>query len=247
MVFYWGIRYPQQSTDGASGVAGPSMWPGGGGDAAGWRNQVPPGATAEPTGGYLETFIVNYRLVEQALHFVLRRRYIGKGGWSWSIWRDRRHITGRGVYILGTDRRDFYNVYISETRVLTEHRMILVGLKGYRVSRNRNYCNGRSIWPIVAPKGATIQEEDAIFNNLKNGVKKSIRTAWEKATWISEAAWRLTGQRTALRQKHTADQGEIWAAMRLFQAALQEDKRRRVSNAGAEIETLVAADQTREV
>ena len=57
----------------------------------------------------------------------------------------------------------------------------------------------------------------------------------------------MTGQRTALRQKHTADQGEIWAAMRLFQAALQEDKRRRVSNAGAEIETLVAADQTREV
>ena len=36
---------------------------------------------------------------------------------------------GRGDYIIGTDRRDFYNVCIIEPRVLPDHLMILAELK----------------------------------------------------------------------------------------------------------------------
>ena len=53
-------------------------------------------------------------------------------------------IMVRGAYIIGTDRRDFYNVCIREPRVSTDHRMILDELKGSRVRRNRKYFKGNT-------------------------------------------------------------------------------------------------------
>ena len=64
-------------------------------------------------------------------------------------------------------------------------------------------------------------EEDAIFNNVRKEVNKPTRTAREKATFISEATWRLADQRTSLRLIHTVGQKQIWAAMRIFKAQLQ--------------------------
>ena len=80
----------------------------------------------------LTTDIVNYGLVDHTLHFIPRWRYRGKGGWSLRMWRDGRPIAGRGGYIIGTGRRYFYNACIRESRVSTDHRMILYELKGGR-------------------------------------------------------------------------------------------------------------------
>ena len=74
----------------------------------------------------MATVIANYGLVDQTLHFKARRRYRGKGGWSWRMWRYGRPITVRGDYILGTYCRDFCNVFIRETILSMDHRMILV-------------------------------------------------------------------------------------------------------------------------
>ena len=52
-------------------------------------------------------------------------------------------------------------------------------------------------------------------------------------------------QRPDLRWIHMAGQRELRAATRIFQEALQEDRKRRVSKLEAEIETLVVADKTR--
>ena len=52
-------------------------------------------------------------------------------------------------------------------------------------------------------------------------------------------------QRTALRWIHMAGKQELRAATRIFQAALQEDRKWRVSKLEAEIEALVMADKTR--
>ena len=56
----------------------------------------------------------------------------------------------------------------------------------------------------------------------------------------------MADQRTALRRTHTLIQQEIWEATRIFQAALQEERRQRAKKSGAEIEALVATDQARE-
>ena len=81
--------------------------------------------------------------------------------------RDGRPITGRGDYILGTELREFYYVYIKEPRVSMDHRMILAELKGNGVRRNCKYCKGRTTWVIVEPNGGPIREEDAIFYDLQ--------------------------------------------------------------------------------
>ena len=44
--------------------------------------------------------------------------------------------------------------------------MILAELKGDRFSRNHRYCKGGSSWSIVAPKGDTMQEVDANFDDI---------------------------------------------------------------------------------
>ena len=52
----------------------------------------------------------------------------------------------------------------------------------------------------------------------------------------------MADQRTALRRRHTAGQREIRVTIRLFKAALQENRILRVLKVGEEIELVVAAD-----
>ena len=87
---------------------------------------------------------------------------------------------GRGDYIIGTDHRDFCSVCISDTRVSTDHRMILDEKMGDGVRIKRKYCKGRTTWPIVSSKGVPIREEDSIFNDLQKEVHKSTLTVWDK-------------------------------------------------------------------
>ena len=89
------------------------------------------------------------------------------------------------------------------------------------------------------------KEAYVIFNDLMKEFKKLTRTAQEMMPWISEETWRLVNSRIILRRRHTVGQRELWAEMSLFQAALQEDKRWRVSMLGADIEALVSAELTR--
>ena len=70
--------------------------------------------------------------------------------------RYRRNITYRGEYILGTDYRDFQNIFIRDLMVYKNHWMILAPLKGDRIMRNHMYCKGRPTWSIVTPKGVPI-------------------------------------------------------------------------------------------
>ena len=46
------------------------------------------------------------------------------------MWRNRKPITIREDYILGTDCREFYKLGITETRMLKDHPMILAELLG---------------------------------------------------------------------------------------------------------------------
>ena len=93
-------------------------------------------------------------------------------------------IMVRGDYIIGTERRDFYNFCIREPRGSTDYLIILAELKGGGVTINHKYFKGRTTWTIVAPKGVPMQEENEIFNDLRKEVNKTVRSEWEKVTWI---------------------------------------------------------------
>ena len=60
----------------------------------------------------------------------------------------------------------------------------------------------------MSAKGGMVQERDSHFNDLKHMVNKLLRKARKTAPWISDATWRLVGQRTALGRKFTANQQE---------------------------------------
>ena len=92
--------------------------------------------------------LVDRGLVNMTDYFLPRIQYWGAGGWIWSMQRDERQVTGRGDYILSTDRRIFFNAWIWETRHGTDHRLILAVLWGEGVLCNRCCRRGRTHWPI---------------------------------------------------------------------------------------------------
>ena len=57
--------------------------------------------------GDLATALADQGLVNMTDYLLPRRQYRGAGGWTWSMQRDRIQVTGRGNYILFTDRRIF--------------------------------------------------------------------------------------------------------------------------------------------
>ena len=56
----------------------------------------------------------------------------------------------------------------------------------------------------------------------------------------------MEDHRKALRRRNTEGQQEIWEEKRIFQAAPQEDRRRKVGTEGLDIEALVMEDHTRD-
>ena len=125
--------------------------------------------------------------------------------------------------------------------------MILAEIRGYGEQRNIKYRRDRAYCPIADPGRVPIHEEDTTFDNLQKEVKKPTRKAQERATWISEATWRLSDQRTDLRRSHPMDQWGLWMTSRRFQVTLQEDRRQKVSAMGEKTKALLTAGYTSEV
>ena len=98
---------------------------------------------------------------------------------------------------------------IKESRMPTDHRMVLGKLIGEGARRHHWYGKFWSTWPIMEAKGGTGQEGGPHSIYLKQRVKKPSHTGQTTTvTWISETIWRLEDQRAALGRKLTANQGE---------------------------------------
>ena len=87
----------------------------------------------------LAMVLVDKGLVNMTDHFMPKRRCSGAGSWTWRIHREGRQVTGRGNYILSTDRRNFTNTGMREPRHGTDHRMILAVIRGEGALRNSCY------------------------------------------------------------------------------------------------------------
>ena len=93
------------------------------------------------------TALADRGLVNMIDYLSPRKRYRGVGGWTWSMQRYRRQMTGRGDYFLSTDRSSFVNAGLQETQHGTDHRIILAVLRVEGALCNRRYQRGRTCWP----------------------------------------------------------------------------------------------------
>ena len=91
---------------------------------------------------YLAMELVDRGLVNMTKHFMPKRRYRGAGRWIWSTHREGSYVTGRGYYILSTERCNFNNTGLREPRHGTDHRMILAVIQGEGALLNHCYRRG---------------------------------------------------------------------------------------------------------
>ena len=73
----------------------------------------------------LATVLADSRMGDMTAHFMSRWRYRGTGSWMWPLRRECRQVTGRGDYIIITDRDNVVNARVREARFHTYHQMVL--------------------------------------------------------------------------------------------------------------------------
>ena len=87
-------------------------------------------------------------------------------------------------YILGIDRRLFWNVSVWDPRHNTDHYIMMVCLRSAPKRENTNYLTGRNCLPLQPLSDPT--REDGIFAALHRAVPKPHARERRKNGWISE-------------------------------------------------------------
>ena len=70
--------------------------------------------------------VADCRLVDTTDHFMPIRIYRGYGRWMWMTRKEYWQVTGRGDYVLSTNRHKSFNAGGREAQLHTDHIMVLV-------------------------------------------------------------------------------------------------------------------------
>ena len=153
--------------------------------------------------------------------------------------RGGKAVSSRTDYILGTDHSLFRNVAVRDPHHNSDHYMVM-GLLRCRTGREHvKYIAGRRRVPMKPPRRPT--REDELFGDIRRAVPKPQPREQHRNVWISEETWRLVDERVTMRRKPRARTG-MRRLGRALQASLKGDRRRRVEEAGSEVETLLKED-----
>ena len=158
--------------------------------------------------------------------------------------QEDRQVTGRGDYILSTDRDNFFNVRVREARIYIDHRMVLAAIRGKGALQKRRYVVGRVRWPLENSTVRPHTEGRAAFAPLKGEVKRNQHPKAARLEWISKETCHLADRRSALQRAGRASTREVCKAQSDFQRALQED---RVQAVGSNIEGFLETCRVKEV
>ena len=89
--------------------------------------------------------------------------------------------------------------------------------------------------PLQPPKEPT--REDELFGDLRRAVPKPNEREKHRNAWISEETWRLADKRVSVKRGT-----RLWARLqrlgRSFRAILKGDRKRRVKDAGKDVEAI---------
>ena len=112
--------------------------------------------------------------------------------------REGQQVTGRGDYILSTDRSSFTNARLWLTYHGIDHRMILVVLQGEGALCNPHYQWGRTHWPIQLKAVQPHTKGESAFADIKGEITRTLRLKDARSSWISQETWTLVDRRSAL-------------------------------------------------
>ena len=113
-------------------------------------------------------------------------------------------------------------------------------IRSASLREHSRYLGGRKRLPLRPPTNPT--REDGIFAALRKDVPKP--KAWDarKNAWISEATWKIVGERVSVRRDPANDYSLIQRLGRAIAASLKCDRQRREEEAGEEVEVLLGSD-----
>ena len=93
--------------------------------------------------------------------------------------------------------------------------------------------------PILPPKDTT--RGDELFGDIRRAVPKPHEQEKHRTVWISDKTWRLADERVSAR-RGTRVRARLRRLGRAFRASLKGDRRRRVEDAGKDLEALLGED-----
>ena len=93
--------------------------------------------------------------------------------------------------------------------------------------------------PLLPPKEPT--REDELFGDLRRAVPKPHEQEKHRNAWISDETWRLADERVSAR-RGTRVRARLQRLGRAVRASLKGDRKRRVEDAGKDVEALLGED-----
>ena len=100
------------------------------------------------------------------------------------MFREGKVVRSRTNYILGTERRLFWNVSVRDPQHSTDHYMVLGCLHSAPEREHTKYLTGRKQLPLRPPFDPT--QEEGIFAALRRAHPKPYARESRKNGWISE-------------------------------------------------------------
>ena len=122
-------------------------------------------------------------LEDMAAHFLPRQRKWGREKRTWSMVSEGKVVWSRTDYILGTDRRLFWNVSVWDPWHNTDNYMVLGCLCRALEREHTKYLMGRKRLPLQPLSDPT--REYGIFAALRRAVPKPHARERRKNGWIS--------------------------------------------------------------
>ena len=99
-------------------------------------------------GAEISAALTEAGLEDMAAHFLPRKRRWGRERWTWAMVRGGEAVRSGTDYILGTDRRLFTNVAVSDPRYNSDHYMVMGILRGGTAKAHDKYIAGRRKVPM---------------------------------------------------------------------------------------------------
>ena len=169
-----------------------------------------------------------------------KRRY---RGWTFRQVREGRLIGSVTDHVLSSCMKSFLNCQLKIPRFDTDHTMLVATLSLCSVKHHRRYVRCRSKYPLQSPSGDARNEADVLLEDLLKAKERKEKTDGRKASWVSDATWKLVSQKASARKR--GDRRALRSLKVLVRRSFRKDRRNRAKVAALEAQQYLAGGEIR--